>query len=251
MDPFKDTFNEMCRSISIEKLEVELGTNNIENAAAYVEKNKVPKIVIEESMLLLLEKVSKGDFYVYSSYVSFFFAHELIHVKYEDPRKNKNRTRLAALAWFVVIHSTLLGIPILLGRLMTNPVLTFLYLIVMIIILLFTNIVTDKRYWEQIAELRADKLGLALSGLSKEMYVDLWEIQLDRLKKDKKTSDMIDSKNIFYRYVKRNIGDFSHPSWECRVNNIMSGSDWGIKDYIVHAIRIRGWKFQRRGWNGI
>ena len=82
LDPFKDTFNEMCRSISIEKLEVELGTNNIENAAAYVEKNKVPKIVIEESMLLLLEKVSKGDFYVYSSYVSFFFAHELIHVKY-------------------------------------------------------------------------------------------------------------------------------------------------------------------------
>lgn len=247
----EDIFYEMCEKIGVENIEVVLGRNEIENAAAYVEKNKVPKIVLEEKLLLILEKISNYDFDTYSSYVKFFFAHELVHVKYKDPMKIKNRARLSALVWLVIIYGTLLGMPLLLGKLMNNFIMTLLYLIIMIVIVLFIDITSDKRYWEQVAELRADKLGLKFSGLPKAMYVNLWENELGKLDEERKTSDTIDSKNILFRYVKRNIGEFSHPSWKCRIENIMRKTNWGIKDYIIHAIRIRRWKIQRKGWNGI
>lgn len=42
--------------------------------------------------------------------------------------------------------------------------------------LLFGKILTDRRFWGQMCELRADRTGLRLSGASGEVWMQFWEI---------------------------------------------------------------------------
>ena len=125
-----------------------------------------------------------------------------------------------------------------------------LYLFIIGIELLIGNVMCDKRYWKQIAELKADRLAVKSFAGGTKAFVDFWGRE-EKIMKDQNKSKELDESNFLYRYYKRYIEEEAHPAIKRRVYLVLNRETWKWWEYVEHALIIRKWRWLKQGWNGM
>ncbi|WP_446898911.1 M48 family metalloprotease [Clostridium sp. LBM24168] len=234
----------MCSTLGIKDISFYVEESEEINAYAYVEKNKRPKITILTGFLLYLGKYYNENI-LFDEIFKFTIGHELIHIYYKDPINVNNQVLLGNLI-YISIYIVMFIIIYLcnISRWMIIPAVILFFIEVF-----FGRIITDKRYWMQMNELRADRKGIAVSNSSIETFKIFWK-KSGKIKKEKNEFERINNTNYVYQFYKRYIENEAHPSAIRRIHALNRYPKWNIVDYIQQVIVIRMWQLKGRGWNG-
>lgn len=114
--------------------------------------------------------------------------------------------------------------------------------------LLASSIYANEKYWKQLTELRADKLGMELA----EIGVDEWkEINQILMKKRDYAKEYFenDRNKLFGYYLKYGESN-GYPCWERRVKAIEKENRWGCYFYFWLFREILTGLLRKEGWYG-
>lgn len=243
---YEDIIKKYCQEVKIENIVIKIEERSEINAYAITRKWDIPIIIFSTGMMRHLESLfNSHDEKTMDNIFQLLFCHELIHVLKNDNIKIEKRAAYSVfftivfftLLWILIIHIPVVEII----ELLSIPVFLF-QLIAMIII-------SDKRYWGQMSEFRADKISIKLTGISPE-YFEIFFDSINKSEQEQEFSSKIDDSNIFYKYYKREVEIEYHPNIEERIKVLKDDTPWGIIYYIKHAITIIKWRLNKKGWNG-
>lgn len=233
LESVKDEILEMCKKLNISAIHFKMWNDNKINADSSISKEGLPQIRISNGFINAISSNPKAK-----AILLVTLGHELGHIFYRDNiciKKRMRATNLIALIGYIIMMLLLYGS-------LHFSWLIILVLIVFIIEIFFGNIMTDSRYWGQIAELKADRLAIQLHESGKEAFIDFW--------KNKCLDDSLGNYNMVYQYYKRYIENEAHPSMYRRMKILEIREKWMFWEYFEHAIVIRKWKLTNKGWNG-
>jgi Zn-dependent protease with chaperone function len=249
LNKFTDEIKRMCEDLKITDLYVEMSVEiNIDNAFALVTKYTRPKLQITQGLFESIADRYSHDFTKYYDLIKFVIGHELIHIQYKDQISNIKRQKIAAACNLAIYIAVML---IAFAAIKFNLFLFLLDVIPFLYMVLFGKTISDIRYWEQMSELRADRYGLKISGVSLEQFITFWTFP-ERVNQENRQRQFIDRSNFVYKYIKRYVENEAHPSLERRISAMKRRyQKWGMIDYIQQLFAILYWRFVvRRGWNG-
>lgn len=162
-----------------------------------------------------------------SAGMKMILAHELIHIKYRDD-KNMG-LRKAAFGSLVLIYVFLIVYAVVLKSGLAAEI-SLCFGCLLVVHLLASSIYANEKYWKQLTELRADKLGMELA----EIGVDEWkEINQILMKKRDYAKEYFenDRNKLFGYYLKYGESN-GYPCWERRVKAIEKENRWGCYFYF-------------------
>ena len=171
--------------------------------------------------------------------------HELSHIAHRDALQLERRARKAALVSggiFLLLAGSVLLLPA------AAPLPALLLVLYLGADLLFGKILTDRRFWGQMCELRADRTGLRLSGASGEEWMQFWEIAR-LLQAEEKRQARLRGESVLYQGYRRYLRVEFHPSLRRRRAMMERGRPWGWRDYLDQLWYLRMALWQGRGWN--
>lgn len=245
LEKYQNDINCLCKKIGITDLEIDIVKELGINAYAVIEKNGRPTVKFTSGFINTLRHLAsqKGEPAMDETFRA-ILCHELIHIVYQDPLRIGKRARnavLVALCLFLLLP---------LGTYLGNFTSWFFVLYIPILILYFgyIGIICDIRYWGQISELRADKKGMKVAEVSKDVFDTYWEFARS-IEHEAEATLRISSANFLYKRYKRYIEIEYHPSIERRKQSLKR-DNWGIYDYVEQFLLILKWRITGKGWNG-
>lgn len=217
LSPWKEDIMRMCGKINIHAAEFRLVSGGGTNLASCIAPKKGPPIV-QLDACYMDKSAQKMPPDVFCNMICFVLAHELAHIYYGDSTGKRDR-----LMMLVSLLVTIAGILVL--TLSLGYVNTVLWITLFLIFCVYTGSVifsafTDNRYWGQVEEFRADRLGGRISGISANSFKQFCAyLNTDTAKKEKE--DM-------------------HPQLATRVREMerYGGRRWGIHDHIRYTWRF-------------
>ena len=107
---------------------------------------------------------------------------------------------------------------------------------------------TDERYWGQVKEFRADRIGKAISQTSSDTFKNFSDFLMDthRYSVDKMNFGKDVWREIYQGYIEVE----NHPSLERRMMELKRGKNWGRLEYVRYATIFR-WRLSPlcgKGW---
>ncbi|MBO0438896.1 M48 family metalloprotease [Candidatus Enterococcus ikei] len=241
---WEDEICEMCQNASVYDVEIIVEDSSVRNAYAICERYKKPKIIITRAMIEYLFRQSGQNSSLLSKFIKIIIGHELIHLKYKDNLSVNKRVFVGYLSLFLTTTISML--------LLTISTYGFIKPFICIFLLFFMPdswIICNERYWRQISELRADRLGIKLSGCNPKVFSEMWQL-LDRIDSEMRYINDLDESNVMYKFYKRYLENEDHPNLEYRIKLINLNNKWSIMDYVKHMYVMSYWIKKRKGWNG-
>lgn len=233
LESVKDEILEMCKKLNISAIYFKMWNDNNINADSSISEEGIPQIRISNGFINAISANSDAR-----EILLVTIGHELGHIFYRDNISIKKRIRIAN---FIALIGCILIMLLLYGSIRFSGLL-MPALIVLIIEIIFGNIMTDLRYWGQIAELKADRIAIQLYASGKDAFIDFW--------KNKCKDNNLQNYNIVYQYYKRYIENEAHPDMYRRMKILETREKWRFWEYFEHALIIRKWKLTNKGWNG-
>lgn len=234
VDILEEDIKEMSAKVKITKLKVRTVNKNYLNAHVVANEDGYLEIILTEA--LILELKDEKDI------LKMIFAHELVHYKYKDNFYIKWRTKIACFLSLLILMTYMNYF---------FKIENFASTIILGIILYICSIVSDESYWSQMAELRADRIAIEISGIQPKKYTEYLKKSPFMLNEVKR-NNYISNNNFLYREYKKNIEKIKHPSLKRRME-ILDGKykKWGYLEYFTHVFIITKWKLTGKGWRGI
>lgn len=164
-------------------------------------------------------------------------AHELAHLYYKDLKKLKKRIIASGLAFILLEVASVAGMMIFVKK----SIHIIMWCVLFVLICCLGKIMTDERYWRQIAELRADRLAIDICKADKQIIIEFWKHY--GVTEEKKTN-IVDQ--FYIKYIKVE----GHPPIKRRMELIEKRNKWYWWEYFEHAILILKWRLTNKGWNG-
>lgn len=240
----EESVRKMCRKLRIENLKCGIWEYNGINAEANIDKNGTPEINISTGFICTLMNLSKEGTNI-NHIFEVTVAHELAHIHYNDYKNVTKRLKVSCL--LCLINMLVMMISLLLLK--YSKIFMCIVLVLMIFELIFGKIMCDIRYWKQIAELKADRLGVSLCECGKDAFIEFWG-RKEALENENKKIEYIDNSNVLYKFYKRYIENEAHPSIERRLELVKNRIEWNWWEYFEHVLIIHKWRISGRGWNG-
>lgn len=227
----------MCQETGIMDIEIreERGMGVI--AQACYEKNKKSQVIIDTDILEILEEKSGKEKAL--TYLKVLVAHELIHIKYRDSQnviKNIRKIILGGICF--------MGVGIMCIFMARDSIMWWFGACIEIIVWACVSICSDKRYWLQLQEIRADNMGMTLVGASENEINDINKILIDIKEKEQ------EDKNIIYRMYLRYMSEQGHINMDRRIKAIELRRTWGFYYYVWLLFEIVRGLLRKEGWYG-
>lgn len=235
LDNWDDEIFRMCQELKIDNVRicVEL---DMKEAFSTIEE-KIPIIVIGKILFHYIQQYHKEDQF---EMIKMILAHELVHIAYRDTIIIKRKFCYILLLFIFIIVGS--GVIISLS---SNMVIRSMTLIVFVLVMgISWRVVCEEKYWKQVMELRADRIGFAVSGISYEIFEKVLNCASSNTKKS-----FAKERNILYKYYENYIAEKDHPSNERRLKEIERGKRWSSIEYIRYILLIRWNLLRKRGWN--
>lgn len=243
---YESIINSMCQKLKIKDVNIDIIHETTANAYSKNNDADTPTILISTEMMNRLREIwlKDNDFDI-DGVIGLILGHELVHVKYKDSIMIGRRARIAS---SILLGGYILALVILYTAIIHTWFLSFLFPI-LLIELFCSNIVTDRRFWGQISELRADKIGALISGTSFKTFESFWEL-MGKQRHEEDATEKINQQNLLYKYYKRYIEIEYHPTIKRRKEVVAKTRKWGLADYLEQIIVIWKSKLRKKGWNG-
>ncbi len=233
---YKDEIKEICSKLGIKDVMVSETDGGI-LAEAYVRKNEKPEIFIDVSSITALS--GKSGCFINEA-VKIFIAHELTHIFCKDPGSKRGGIKKAALLYLAFLMMMFASFKLL----PMSPIMSILICLLSLTGIIMSSVCFDDRYWVQIMELRADKIGMQVSGISiniyKAIYKELEALDIERM----------DSTGRFYRFYQKYVDNQSYPALSRRIQSLEQKAAWGIYYYIWLCFAIIRGLIRKEGWYG-
>lgn len=223
---WENDIEEICKKLHIKNVEIKVVDDIVkETVSSTLEKYEVPQICIGGYFLNDLKRTYKSE--IFYHIVLFILGHELSHI-YSKDSLNRGRSKfflflfIGNILYFLALREINLAlyniINVQLFLVIVNLIMTA---IIFCIYSFFYKTWSDERYWKQVYELRADRIGLQISNVSVDIFKEL----------------------MFYFQTRIETEDDFHPLYETRIREIekYNSIKWGIKDQLQYT-----WKFT---WN--
>lgn len=192
--------------------------------------------------------LTKGCLRLNIRMIAAIMGHEIAHLKNKDYRKE------SLLIFKLYLTGTLIFVLYLecmdiLTYLMPTigniiSIITFPFILVYFVGMLFYYNVNGKRYLYQIQEIRADRVGCEMKGVTKDGMLEL----LYSLKESNCWFYKLKwYKRIYIRYFEL----VEHPCIDYRIKLIKNYRKWSMIDYFKHALQVIKWFFTGKGWIGM
>ena len=245
LEKYQGDINCLCKKIGITDLEIDIVQELGINAYAVIKKDSRPAVKFTYGFINTLGHLAsqKGEPVMNETFRA-ILCHELIHIVYRDPLRIGKRARNAALVALCLF--LLLPLGTYLGKF--TPWFFVLFIPILILYFSFIGIICDIRYWGQMSELRADKKGMKVAEVSKDVFDTYWEFARS-IEHEAAATRRISSANFLYKRYKRYIEIEYHPSIERRKQSLKR-DNWGIYDYVEQFLLILKWRITGKGWNG-
>lgn len=212
------------------------------NAHAVVDKNGQYVVEFTSGLLRKIEQVWREydglDTSLMSDIIMALLGHELAHIAYDDVNRAKWKPRLVAILTVMTLGALAYSA---LYQWVPVSITVMCLLIYILYMHFFADIFLDIRYWGQMCELRADRIGVHLSGIEFE----LMEAVLNSM-----DYDLPKEKNKVHSYYRRYLLIDLHPSVRRRIEFLREGKSWSMFDYLRQAWFIRLDLYKRKGWYG-
>ena len=240
-----ELFDKLCENVGLNGVSLwEIDEKRI-GARAVVKKMPLKRGMIRKTMKVTMIQITTGALLLPREELSALLAHELMHIVNGDNGgmeifRQIIASGIAILGVQVIclIFELVAKIPVV-GELLSFGVIIFSLIYMLVVLFLVT--IGDRYVWEQIKEIRADRMACEVEGVTREGMVRL----LRRLQKEPKTKmDWIDKIHFNYYVVEE------HPCLEHRIFLIENYKKWSVLDYYKHVFQVFKWVFTGKGWRG-
>jgi Zn-dependent protease with chaperone function len=233
LESIQEDVTNMCLQLGIKILECKIIATEDINVKSKINENGIPQINITNGFISKIYEKDARDILLIT------IAHELGHIYYNVFFNISKRIRWSNFLYLVL---TILN---MMGLIASNisPIFLFITLPIMGVENIFGKVMCDARFWEQIAEIRADRLAINVCKYDKMKFVEFWK---EYSKKHNK-----EETNIIDQFYRRYIKVEGHPSMDRRMELIEKRQSWNWWEYFEHALIILKWRITNKGWNGI
>lgn len=237
---WKDDIFQMCEHLHIKSVHIQI--NNSAKDIAEVTRQKDGVSYVQISKYYFEDMNQYFDVYLFKKVIMFIIGHELAHIYFHD--RSKCRTVIIRIAIFMGYMLCLRETAILLYKCNLNGSIFYLIwaLLVISIFVFIVSIIIDARYWRQIKELRADRVGMEASGTLPNVF-NAYASYCQYL-----NGNLGEKGNPIYFYYEQYVEIKGHPSLETRSKELHRNKKWNITEHIRYCWIIR-WKLWRHcGW---
>ena len=241
LSQWKDDIYHMCEDLHIKSAHVYINDSVQGIAEATREKRGVSIVTI--SKYYFTDMNQYFDRYMFKKVIMFIIGHELVHIHFND--RSKMRTAVIRTAIVVGAMIFLFGIAMLLYVCnLMQSVFSLAWAVSGIYIMVFVaSVMVDFRYWGQIKELRADRVGMEVSNTSPNVFDAFASYCQYNL-----SGDSDEKSNIVYFFYKQYVKVEEHPSLKRRSIELHRNKKWGITEHIRYCWMIRWKLWGHHGW---
>jgi len=221
----------MCEELRIKKLLVV--TLGMEKKYAISGKDETygrAVVIGEEYMAQLERSLSASEQH---DAVAFLLGHELTHIRYKDYAEKVSLLKRGAILCLSLL--TFMLSLVLAEKLVSETTMLLLFLLLFPVFLALGYLLNHERYWKQISELRADRIGMKVSRTSPDLLERL-------LKNTDYGTDVPAEEGIVKKVWNQYAGIDAHPSAELRINELKRNVPWGLGEYFRYFFVLKVWK---------
>lgn len=232
---------DICEKFEIKSLECKI----VETIKCYVnceiDEKSIPHINISHGFInSISQSINAKEILLFS------IAHELAHIHYNDFTNIRKRLQVSKRIFVLLTIMLLFGIIASI-----NSPLCIVMFFSFFTVSLLGNVMCDIRYWNQIAELRADRLAVEKYKCDKMSCVTFWkEDSKNQSQNNNNNNDNNENNNIIVKIYRKYVKITEHPSMERRMYLIEKRDRWHWWEYLEHALIVLKWRITNNGWNG-
>lgn len=231
-----DEIVRMCSLLNVK--EIKIGIDNLDTKKMYsfAAGTQAPIIVIGREAFDRSQKLYREEHF---EIIKMLIAHELVHIYYKDTKWMKKVGIIALLYIGSVIYALLVIAP------KYNPVFGAAAVAALLILdkAVFA-VLRDERYWNQVMEFRADRIGLAISNTWPEILEKALKCTAGNEEDDEKK----EKENMIHSIYKREIEQHIHPRIERRIYEVKREVPWSLREYFRYLWIIGRNVLMRKGW---
>lgn len=198
LESVKTEIVDMCEQLGIKSLECKISNDNGIWVESTINERNIPEIEISYGFIREIYHSDARDILLYT------IAHELAHIYYNDFTNIRKRMRKANGVCALLDILTVLGLIVSVRTLAIWGSILVLFVIETVL----EKVMCDIRYWEQIAELRADRLAVRVCKADKMAFVIFWREYFERETKEIQKVHI----NIVSQFYRKYIRVEGHPS---------------------------------------
>lgn len=210
----------MCGLLNIKEVRIGIDDTGVKKVFSFVSSVHMPIIIIGEEVFEKSIKLYPKEHF---EIIRMLIAHELVHIHYKDEKWKKKVSatalfHMALLAYLLIIIAV--NCNIFFGSIM----------VLMLFILDFAvfRIFRDERYWKQVMEFRADRVGMSISHTTPELLEKVLTCTTEDEEKENNNGKI----DIFHKIYQRKIERQIHPSAERRIYEAKRNRPWGVGEYF-------------------
>lgn len=224
----------MCCLLGIKEVELSINGLGVKKIVSVISDVHMPVIIIGRDVF----ERSKAYFaQEHFDIIKLLVAHELVHIHYKDAKWMLKVYRMALLYICISIFA------IYQAAKTKNAVVLGIAVFLCLGYLVFHKL-CDERYWKQVMEFRADRIGMSVSGTSLVILEKALKCAVD--------DDMDDGaeikKGILYKIYTIKTEKHIHPAIERRIYEAKRNRPWGIKEYFRYLWLISWNVMKQAGW---
>lgn len=232
LSPWAQSITEMCRELRLETMSFQTDERIGMNARAVIGEDSTPTVIVGTELLDCLHR-QLGALDIPA--VRFILGHELAHIYFRDQEDPLCKRA----AWLLVVSFLFaIGLAAISIRFDSKFLATATALAMAIWGWIVLSKLADVRFRGQIMELRADRIGLQVSGT----VPDTFRILIPFLE------TMDEEGNPLYQYYKKYIDVALHPSLQTRLKELERRKRWGISEYARYIRIIQFNIITGQGW---
>lgn len=234
--PWRDEIIRMCNCVGIREIICAVDDIGEKKIVSITLRNEIPLIIVNEDLFYNVEQSYNQEFF---EVVKLMLAHEIVHICYHDSLPKHKEIR--ALIIFAFNYACLIGGAVVMAFI-HNAIFEVIMSFWVIALILEIMIMINEKYWFQVMEFRADRIGMEISGASVEIFKQALQLMDSEEKSTEKSA------NIFQESYDRYVEVHIHPQKETRVYEVMRKKGWNMTDYVRYLFLIGRNVILRRGW---
>lgn len=234
--PWRDEIIRMCSCVGIREIICATADIGEKKIVSIMQRNEIPAIIVNEDLFCNVEKSCDLQFF---EVVKLMLAHEIVHICYHDSLPKHKEIR--ALKIYVFNFACLIG-SVAAIAFIHNTVFEVIMSFWAIVLICANMILIEDKYWFQVMEFRADRIGMEISGAAVETFKQALQLTDSEERVTEKST------NIFQESYNRYVEVHIHPQKERRVYEVLRKKGWNMTDYARYLFLIGCNVISRRGW---
>ncbi len=234
LSPWMDDILKMCCILNIKEVAVGIGDLDSKKVVSVISDMQMPIIIITK------EVFDKSKIFFPQEHfeiIKLLIAHELVHIYYMDIKWMKKVSIIALSYIFIALF-------IIFYAYKTNSIFLLGIVIFMFIVFVIFRAFYDERYWNQVMEFRADRIGMAISNTLPEILEKALKCAMEEVNDEKQNET-----GILYKIYRKKAEKQIHPGIERRIYEAKRGIHWRIKEYFRYLWLVNWNIITGKGWN--